>query len=162
MRSPQACGRAAGRPGRLRRTAAAAGAELARLPAAAAGLVRGPRDHPARPPSGPQNPCQSSQAWRPGPAPTSELPVFGAPPFPAGCETRECAPRPGGPVGSVAPGPCLLAVPRLSRVFAGNQLKLQLRSQPQGQKLMKRPPLQVNLSHLPPGAAPGMSSGRQW
>lgn len=51
---------------------------------------------------------------------------------------------------SVRPGSCLLAVPKLPCVFAGNQPRLQRWSQPHGQKLMKRPCLQVNLSHLLP------------
>lgn len=54
---PQAGGRAAGLPGRLRTATAATGAEPARLSWAAAGLVRGPRDPLARPPSAPQESC---------------------------------------------------------------------------------------------------------
>nr|XP_045238871.1 tubulin epsilon and delta complex protein 2 isoform X2 [Macaca fascicularis] len=63
---PQAGSRAAGRPGRLRTSTAATGAEPARLPSAAAGLVRGPRDPLARPPSAPQSPAPRSRGWETG------------------------------------------------------------------------------------------------
>lgn len=65
-------------------------------------------------------------------------------------------------MGSFGLGLYLFVVQWLPCVFTGNQPRPQLRSQPQGEKLMKRPHFQVNLSYPPPGAAPGLSSGLQW
>lgn len=153
---PQAGSRAAGRPGRLRTATAATGAEPARLPSAAAGLVCGPRDPLARPPSAPQSPAPRSRgpvAGRPGAA--AHFGAIGCqchPPYPASSELGACR-------GARQP-PCVClgwALPpgraTAAHVFVGNHPGPGLGSHLQSQKLTKRTPFQVNLHHPPnPGA----------